>query len=101
MQICQATPPHPAQVVSGLVVVLPSLKRRKLKSKAKLESSSSYFSFKALSSRRFQLGFDRVDLHRPTSPFRQQVLVLHGPLHNVPHDGHAQDQGLTLVHFSA
>jgi len=34
--------------------------------KAKLESSSSYFRFNTLSSRRFQHGFDRVNLHRPT-----------------------------------
>ena len=40
--------------------------RRKLKSKAKLESRMSYFRFKALSSRRFQLGFHRFNLHRLT-----------------------------------
>ena len=41
---------------------------RKLKSKAKLESGSSYISLssQALSSRRFQHGFHRFNLHRPT-----------------------------------
>ena len=34
--------------------------------KAKFESGLSYFSFKRFSSRRFQSGFDRVNLHRLT-----------------------------------
>jgi hypothetical protein len=34
--------------------------------KAKVESSLTYFSLKALSDRRFQLGFDRVNVHWPT-----------------------------------
>jgi hypothetical protein len=45
------------------------LKRRTLKLKAKFESSPSYPSFKRLvpASRRFQLGFHWVNLHRLTS----------------------------------
>jgi hypothetical protein len=34
--------------------------------KPKIESSSSFFYFQALGSRRCQRGFDRVNLHRPT-----------------------------------
>jgi len=41
------------------------MERRNLNLKAKLESSPSYFTFNTLSSRRFQRGCDRVDLHRP------------------------------------
>jgi len=37
-----------------------------LKSRAKLESSFSFYSYQALRSRHFQCGFHRVDLHRPT-----------------------------------
>jgi len=44
--------------------------------------------FQALSSRRFQRGFDRVNLHRPT-------LVCFLPLSALA------DQGRTLVHFSS
>ena len=40
--------------------------RRKLMSKAKFESSSIMFQCLALTSRRFERGFDRVKLHRPT-----------------------------------
>jgi hypothetical protein len=36
--------------------------------KAKLESSSIIFVFHALNFRRFQHGFHRVNLHRPTMP---------------------------------
>jgi hypothetical protein len=53
------------------IVAAPSgvtLYRPKLKLKANFESSSSHISFQALSSRQFQLGFDRVKLHRPTMP---------------------------------
>jgi hypothetical protein len=35
--------------------------------KAEIENSVSHFSFSTLSSMRFQLGFDRVNLHRPTT----------------------------------
>ena len=42
------------------------MKRRKLKLKAEVESSISHFSFNTHRSRRFQRGFDRVNLHRPT-----------------------------------
>jgi hypothetical protein len=34
--------------------------------KARFESGSSHLSFNTLSSRRFQGGFDRIKLHRPT-----------------------------------
>ena len=44
-----------------------SLQRRKLDLNAKLESGSLCFCFQALSSRRFKRGFDRVNLHCPTS----------------------------------
>ena len=43
------------------------------------------FQFQALSARRFQSGFDRVDLHRPTRYTSNNACA----------------QGLTLVHFSA
>jgi hypothetical protein len=33
--------------------------------KEKVESSTSHFSFNTLRSRRFQVGFHRVNLHRP------------------------------------
>ena len=42
------------------------LQRRKLKLKAKFESVSSYYSFNRWNRRRFQLGFDGVNLSRPT-----------------------------------
>jgi hypothetical protein len=42
------------------------LYRRKFKLKAKVKSGPSTFYFQALSSRRFQCRFDRVNLHRPT-----------------------------------
>jgi len=38
----------------------------KLNLKAKVESSISLFQFQVLGSRRFQHGFDRVNVHRPT-----------------------------------
>jgi len=45
----------------------PSLKQwRKLNLKAQVESTISQLHFQAPSSRRFQRGFDRVKLHRPT-----------------------------------
>jgi len=44
-----------------------SVQRRKLNLKVRVESSLSYFRFKALSYRRYHRGFDRVKLHRPTS----------------------------------
>jgi len=40
--------------------------RRKSNLKAEVESSFTIFQVQVLSSRRFQLGFDRVNLHRPT-----------------------------------
>jgi hypothetical protein len=43
-----------------------SVQRRNLNLKAKSESSISTLWLQALSSRRFQLGFQRVSLHRPT-----------------------------------
>ena len=42
------------------------LQRRRLNLTAEFESSISHFSFQALSYRRFQRRFDRVNLHRPT-----------------------------------
>jgi hypothetical protein len=35
---------------------------------SKIWMQSIFFVFQALSARRFQRGFDRVNLHRPTSP---------------------------------
>jgi hypothetical protein len=64
-------PTRPAARSSTYAPILPatSVWRRKLNSKAEVESSTSQLSFKRLvpASRRFQLGFDRVKLHRPTS----------------------------------
>ena len=42
------------------------VQRRKLSLKAEVESGISHFSFNPLSSRRFQLRFDRVNLDRTT-----------------------------------
>jgi hypothetical protein len=49
--------------------------RRQLNLKANLESSLSYFSFKRLliTYRRYQRGFDRVNLHRPTEAVRRSL----------------------------
>jgi hypothetical protein len=44
-----------------------TVQRRKLNLKAEFESSRSHLSFNTLSSGRFQLGFDRVNLHRSTT----------------------------------
>jgi len=49
----------------GAQAVAPQLEFES-KFEAKLKSDLSYFSFKALSYGRFQLGFHRVNLHRPT-----------------------------------
>ena len=53
--------------MSGNLWVFPWLYGRKLKLKAKLKSSLSHFSFKALI-RRFQHGFQGFNLHHPTFP---------------------------------
>jgi len=50
-----------------LAISAATLQRRKLNLKATFESGSSRISFKAFNFRRFQRGFDRVNLHRPTS----------------------------------
>ena len=65
-----------------------SMYRRNLNLKATFESGSSIVQFQALSSRRFQRGFDRVNLHRPTSMDATRASC------------EACSQGLTLVHFS-
>ena len=82
---------------------LPSVKRRNLNLKPKLESSSSYFSCQALSSRRFQRGFDRVNLHRPTFmmtiEWSTSSLMMEST--SLPWNPTSVNQGLTLVHFSA
>ena len=44
----------------------PRMEQRKLKSKAKLQGGFIKFQFQALRSRRFQRGFDGVNLHRLT-----------------------------------
>jgi hypothetical protein len=49
----------------------PSVYRRKWDLNAKLESSLSHFIFNTLSSRRFQRGFDRVNLHHPALDWRR------------------------------
>jgi hypothetical protein len=62
--------------------------------KAEVESGSSHFSFNTLGSRRFQLGFDKVNLHRPTPSMSAYLVTGNSQLA-------ATTQGLTLVHFSA
>jgi hypothetical protein len=57
---------HEAQAAGGARQRVTGVKRRKLDLKAALESRISHLSFNTLRSRRFQLGFDRVNLHRPT-----------------------------------
>jgi len=81
----------------GGQVRVTDVKRRKSNSKAKLERSLSHFLFQALRSRRFQRGFHRDKLHRPTNGFN----LLHAVLVAQPVDGREQavHQGLTLVHF--
>ena len=76
------------------------VQRRKLNLKPKFESSPSYSSFKRLSSRRFQLGFHRVTLHRltegSTAPWAAPAVPT--PLGV---DRRTRSQGLTLVHIFA
>jgi len=50
--------------------------------------------FQALSSRPFQRGFHRVNLHRPTTCW---IVALRVPSMRLV----SLEQGLTLVHFSA
>ena len=52
-----------------------------------------YFQFQALCSRRFQLGFHRVNLHRLT--------LAAGAAEAAAESGAPSKQGLRLVHFSA
>ena len=83
--------------------------RRKLNSKAELESNSFIFQFQALSSRRFQRGFDRVNLHHPTSACSANLMAAisrswsSAASSSLPWTcaAAALVQGLTLVHFSA
>jgi len=79
--------------------------------KAKFEGDSSNFSLKALRFRRFQVGFDRVNLHRPAldsaaaaaaSAAATRVASLLPPVASASSArASASCQGLTLVHFSA
>ena len=62
-------PDTSSMTASSCAAYSSKLKRRKLKSKAEVESITSQFSFKRLVPRQFQLGFHRVNLHRPTMPF--------------------------------
>jgi hypothetical protein len=64
--------------------------RRKLNLKAEFESSISHLGFNTLSSRRFQLVLDRVNLHRLTMSTTSISRDL------MPHN-----QGLSIVPFSA
>ena len=87
--------------------------------KAEVESSISHFSFNTLSSRRFQLRFDRVNLHRltqaltacsqrsPPSPEAAGAEDRAASEWNSSHSPHVYprassvEQGLTLVRYSA
>jgi hypothetical protein len=48
------------------VIVLPHVVAAQVELQAKFEGGLSYFSLDELTSRRFQFGFDMVNLHRPT-----------------------------------
>jgi len=72
------------------------VQRRKLNLKAKIESSSSFVVFQALRIRRFQCGFDRVNLHHLTLGGAAAMSM------SITSCGTSADnQGLTLVPVSA
>ena len=73
MKECEPLPPWPP-----LPTPPPRLQRHKLNLKAKVQSSISHLSFKRLvpASRRFQVGFDRGNLQRPT----RLALVVPAPM---------------------
>ena len=89
--------------------------RRELKLKATVDSDLSHYSFKRWNRRRFQRGFDRANLHCPTSSCawrRSAVSAAARRSHAAARCSAAfrsstsarvcaPSQGLTLVHFSA
>ena len=86
----------PAEIIAGVVGATGC---HDVAAQVEVESSVSHFSLNTLSSRRFQRGFDSFNLHRLTMSCTATMMRVARPRGTAPPT--AEDQGLTLVHFSA